>query len=107
MSLISHAKVQLSYRLLLAIAGGFCLSILATAAVPCVLALLGADKAGAFVWLMLLSFVLYSLIILWVVSTKRLGRTSLILLLLSAGLYLSLIYTAPPAGVTSNAEQTR
>ena len=107
MSLISHPKVQLSYRLLLAIAGGFCLSSLATAALPGILALLGADKAGAFVWLMLLSFVWYSLIILWVISTKHLGRTSLILLLLSAGLYLGMVYSAPPAGVTSNAEQTR
>ena len=107
MSLISHPKVQLSYRLLLAIAGGFCLSILATAAVPGILALLGADKAGAFVWLMLLSFVWYSLIILWVISTRRLGRTSLILLLLSAGLYLGLVYTAPPADVSTKAEQTR
>ncbi|MGP9799785.1 hypothetical protein [Rheinheimera sp. NSM] len=107
MSLISHPKVQLSYRLLLAIAGGFCLSILATAAVPGVLALLGADKAGAFVWLMLLSFLCYSLIILWVISTRRLGRTSLLLLLLSAGLYLSLVYTAPPADASTSAEQTR
>lgn len=107
MSLISHPKVQLSYRLLLAIAGGFCLSILATATVPGVLALMGANKAEAFVWLMLLSFVWYSLIILWVISTKRLARTSLMLLLLAAGLYLSLVYTTPPAGVSSNAEQTR
>lgn len=107
MSVISHPATQLSYRLLLAIAGGFCLSILATAALPGVLALLGADKAGAFVWLMLLSFVWYSLIILWVISTRRLGRTSVILLLLSAGLYLSLVYTAPPANVSIKAEQTR
>ena len=107
MPLISHPKVQLSYRLLLAIAGGFYLSILATAAVPGVLALLGADKAGTFVWLMLLSFVWYSLIILWVISTKRLARTSLILLLLSAGLSLSLVYTAPSADVSNKAEQTR
>ncbi|KUM53456.1 hypothetical protein AR688_05985 [Rheinheimera sp. EpRS3] len=97
--------MQLSYRLLLAIAGGFYLSILATAAVPGILALSGADKAGAFVWLMLLSFVWYSLIILWVISTKRLGRTSLILLLLSAGLYLSLVYTALPTDVSNKTEQ--
>ncbi|HEY0923777.1 hypothetical protein [Rheinheimera pacifica] len=105
MSLISHPKVQLSYRLLLAIGGGFCLSILATAAVPGILALSGADKAGAFVWLMLLSFVWYSLIILWVISTKRLARTSLILLLLAVGLSLSLVYTAPSADVSNKAEQ--
>lgn len=107
MSLISHPKVQLSYRLLLAIAGGFCLSSLATAVLPGALVLLGADKAGAFVWLMLLSFVWYSLIILWVVSTRRLGRTSLIILLLTAGLYLSLQYSAPPAEVSTRAGQTR
>ncbi|MDR6982021.1 hypothetical protein J2X32_000629 [Rheinheimera pacifica] len=105
MSLISHPKVQLSYRLLLAIGGGFCLSILATAALPAALTLLGADKAGAFVWFMLLSFLWYSLIILWVISTKRLARTSLILLLVAAGLSLSLVYTAPPADVSNKAEQ--
>lgn len=105
MSLISHPKVHLSYRLLLAIGGGFCLSILATAALPVLLVLFGADKAGAFVWLMLLSFVLYMLIILWVISTKRLARTSLVLLLLTAGLYLSLQYSAPPADAGTNAEQ--
>jgi len=107
MSLISHPKVQLSYRLLLAIAGGFCLTNLATAALPGALALLGANKAGAFVWLMLLSFVWYSLIILWVISTKRLARTSLILLLLAAGLLLSLAYIAAPADISTNAEQAR
>ena len=107
MSLISHPRIQLSYRLLLAIGGGFCLSILATATLPVLLVLFGADKAGAFVWLMLLSFVWYSLIILWVISTRRLARTSVILLLLSAGLYLSLVYTAPPADLRAKAEQTR
>ncbi|HEX5791898.1 MAG TPA: hypothetical protein VFY01_01390 [Rheinheimera sp.] len=107
MSLISQPKVQLSYRLLLAIGGGFCLSSLATAALPGALVLLGADKAGAFVWLMLLSFVWYSLIILWVISTKRLARTSLILLLLTASLYLSLQYSASPAELSTRAEQTR
>jgi hypothetical protein len=106
MSLISHPAMQLSYRLLLAIGGGFGLSILATAALPGVLALWGTDKAGAFVWMMLLSFLCYSLIILWVVSTRRLARTSLMLLLLATALYLSLDYSTVAADVGNKTEQT-
>lgn len=106
MSLISHPAMQLSYRLLLAIGGGFGLSILATAALPGVLALWGTDKAGAFVWMMLLSFLCHSLIILWVVSTRRLARTSLMLLLLATALYLSLDYSTVAADVGNKTEQT-
>ncbi|MGO2012381.1 hypothetical protein [Pseudoalteromonas undina] len=66
------------WRIVLAILGSYITVSLFNAVIANLLAvLLDMDKATTFLWMMLLSFLFYSLLVLWVFASNKLLKTSL------------------------------
>lgn len=76
--------LSLCYRLLLATLGGYACTLALISLLARLSSLwFGTQFSAALLGAMLLSFLLYSLIIIWVISSNRQARTSLQLLLLT------------------------
>ncbi|MCU4675387.1 hypothetical protein N7931_07040 [Catenovulum sp. 2E275] len=89
-SLFQNPKINVLYRVILAVCGGAAFTLVATVFLPELLLYnFGYDKASSLLWMMLLSFLIYSLIIIWVFSSHKLFRVSAQLLGLTAILYIS------------------
>lgn len=87
------APTLLILRLLLAIFGGFTLPLVLCVFVPQLLhALYKVDVAPILVWMMLIAFAFYTLIIIWVLSTKKLIKTAVILISLTCLLSIASNY---------------
>lgn len=69
--------MSLSWRVGLAIIGSYIAVSLLCAVIPNLLTIFfSISKATAYLWMMLSSFLLYSLFVLWIISSRRLLRTS-------------------------------
>ncbi|WP_233010078.1 hypothetical protein [Rheinheimera faecalis] len=87
-------------RLMLAIVGGYlCTVALITLTSRLISLLFGIELAGALMGMLLLSFLLYSLIIMAVFAATRLGRAWLLLTLITAACALLSMLPALNAGV--------
>lgn len=83
--------VPLCWRISLAILGSYIAVSIFSAAMPNLLAtLFSIDKATVFLWMMILSFLFYSLLALWIISSRDLLKTSAQLTLISILLFLAL-----------------
>lgn len=86
------SKLTISYRLLLATVGGFIFTLIVTVFTPeLFLWAFGWNKATSLMWMMLLSFGVYCGLIMWIIATRKLLKTSLILLL--CGIALTIGFT--------------
>jgi len=86
------SKLTISYRVLLATVGGFIFTLIVTVFTPeLFLWLFGWNKGTALMWMMLLSFGVYCGLVMWIIATRKLLKTSLILLL--CGIILSFGFT--------------
>lgn len=86
------SKLTISYRLLLATVGGFIFTLIVTVFTPeLFLWAFGWNKATSLMWMMLLSFGVYCGLVMWIVATRKLLKTSLILLLCGVALSFSFI----------------
>ncbi|WP_417437797.1 hypothetical protein [Idiomarina sp.] len=86
------SKLTISYRLLLATVGGFIFTLIVTVFTPeLLLWAFGWNKATSLMWMMLLSFGVYCGLVMWIVATRKLLKTSLILLLCGVALSFSFI----------------
>lgn len=86
------SKLSVSYRILLATVGGFILTLIVTIFTPeLLLWAFGWNKATSLMWMMLLSFGVYCGLVMWIVATRKLLKTSLILLLCGVTLCFSFI----------------
>ena len=82
------SKLTISYRILLASVGGFLFTLIVTVFTPeLFLWIFGWNKATALMWMMLLSFGVYCGLVMWIIATRNLLKTSLILLI--CGIVLS------------------
>lgn len=89
------------WRIMLAILGNYIVVSLFSALIPNLLSLLFyVDKATVLLWMMLLSFLFYSLLVLWVISSKKLLKTSLQLLVISVALFSALQWVTPASTPT-------
>ncbi|MGO3445680.1 MULTISPECIES: hypothetical protein [Pseudoalteromonas] len=81
----------LCWRIGLAIIGSYIAVSVFSAAIPNVLStLFSINKATVFLWMILLSFLLYSLLVLWVISSRHLLKTSIQLTIITIFLLLVL-----------------
>ncbi|QJR80708.1 hypothetical protein CA267_007910 [Alteromonas pelagimontana] len=88
-----------SFRIVMAIVGGFVLTSLFAVWLPELLfSHFGVDKIRTFLWCLLFAFALYCVLIIWVISTHHLLRSSLIMLLIAGVLWLSI---EPASAATS------
>ncbi|MCK7458757.1 hypothetical protein [Idiomarina aminovorans] len=103
-------RLEITYRIMLATFGGFIFTLIVTVFTPeLFLWLFGWNKATSLLWMMLLSFGVYCGLVMWIIATRKLLKTSLILLVF--GIALSIGFTqlqthnsgqlAAPSEVTS------
>ncbi len=81
------------WRLLLAVFGSFALvSLLSVTLTGLLFQLAEIDKAVTFIWCMLFGFIAYSVLVIWIIATRKLLRTSAVVLLssLSCWLFISI-----------------
>lgn len=69
-----------TYRVLLAVFGGYAFTVGFFAFLSVLLALAGTTRVEAMWWGVLTSFLIYTLVVLWAAATARIWRTSLILI---------------------------
>jgi hypothetical protein len=86
--------ISFCWRVSLAIIGSYIVVSLFSATIPTVFAtLFGIGKETVFLWMMLLSFLFYSLLVLWIISSRQLLKTfiqlTLVVLTLSIALQWS------------------
>ena len=87
---------SLCWRVSLAIIGSYITVSIFSAAVPSLLTtLFGLNKATVFLWMMLLSFLFYSLLVLWIIASRHLLKTSVQLTLGVVILLLALQWSTP------------
>ncbi|MEO0463236.1 MAG: iron uptake protein [Pseudomonadota bacterium] len=82
MNLVGHLErvgESRTYRVLLAIFGGYAFTVGFFAFLSVLLAVAGTSHVEAMWWGVLTSFLVYTLVVLWAVATGRIWRTSLIL----------------------------
>lgn len=92
------ATFTLVWRLSLAIGGGFILTSLFCVWLPQLLhTVFSVQITPIFIWCQLGGFALYCTLIMWLVSTVKLARASLIVCLVGVLLF----FTISPVGVTS------
>ncbi|EKE87078.1 hypothetical protein [Idiomarina xiamenensis] len=79
------------YRWTLAALGGFALTVCLSVFIPeLTLWLWNWSKATVLMWMLLLSFAIYSALFMWVIATRRLLRTSVIMLVSGLLLYVAI-----------------
>lgn len=77
---LNSAIESRTYRVLLAIFGGYAFTVGFFAFLSVTLALLGTSRVEGMWWGVLTSFVVYTLVVIWAAATKRPWLTSLILI---------------------------
>lgn len=89
-------RLLVSYRILLAAFGGFLFTLILSVFLPeAFLWLWGWNKATSLMWMMLLSFGIYCALIMWIIATRKLLRTSIILLLLGVSMSVGFAQLQP------------
>lgn len=78
-STLSRVLESRTYRVLLATIGGYVFAAGFFAFASVTLALLGVTRAEAMWWTVITSFLVYTLVTIWVAATRRPGRTTLII----------------------------
>ena len=78
-STLSRVLESRTYRVLLATIGGYVFAAGCFAFASVTLALLGVTRAEAMWWTVITSFLVYTLVTIWVAATRRPGRTTLII----------------------------
>jgi hypothetical protein len=82
---------SLCWRMSLAIIGSYIAVSVFSAAIPNLLAtLFGINKMTVFLWMILLSFLFYSLLVLWIISSRHLLKNSVQLAVVVVILLLTL-----------------
>ncbi|WP_416307910.1 hypothetical protein [Neptunicella sp. SCSIO 80796] len=93
-----HPSITLIWRLAMAVGGGFILTSLFCVWLSQQLhTILGAQVTSVFIWCLLSGFALYCALIMWLVGTTKLGRTSAIICLTGLILWFSLTPVGVPA----------
>ncbi|QDE32013.1 hypothetical protein [Shewanella polaris] len=88
--------ILLCWRVSLAIIGSYIVVSLFSAAIPTILAtLFDIGKETVFLWMMLLSFLFYSLLVLWIISSRQLLKTFVQLTLVVLTLSIALQWSPP------------
>lgn len=85
---LDTAVTSRPYRVLLAIFGGYAFTVGFFAFLSVVLALLGATRVEGMWWGVLTSFLVYTLVVVWVAATRRPGLATFSLAISSIGMII-------------------